>query len=140
MRPNSERFFCPRRTGWIGKASEGLPDSWETGRGLVSQELGCSACGSLPPEKFLELVRAGAQIDPTDKAYKLYVHAPEGEGKFYTQHLSEQQGWDFYQQMLDKAVHWGYPGYPYTPLYLPGVSEHMAAQRKAAAAGEQVDP
>jgi hypothetical protein len=45
------------------------------------------------------------------------------EGKFYTVHLSPEQGWEFYSLWQDKKVVWGYPGYPYRRLYLPGPSD-----------------
>lgn len=65
----------------------------------------CSYCGSLHPDDMFELVRKCAdapedapymsvtEIEPSDKAYKIYVKQPgvrnahEGGIKFYTQHL-----------------------------------------------------
>jgi hypothetical protein len=159
-------------------------DTYTKGHGLVGQPEGCSYCGSLPGDVFIDLVKAHAEIGPTDKSYKLYVKGierdgspddlriisrathpggsgrgwkdltraekralkedakihrpfPEDlksgyytfakwgatvEGKFYTHHLSEEQGWEFHRLWQDKQVNWGYPGAPYTPLYVPGPS------------------
>lgn len=36
----------------------------------------CSYCGSLTQEEFLKLAEAGAELEPTDKNYKVYVDAP----------------------------------------------------------------
>lgn len=36
----------------------------------------CSYCGSLQPDRFLELVRAGWTVGPTDKSYKAYLSRP----------------------------------------------------------------
>lgn len=69
--------LCPRR------AESGInfpgPDRWETGRGIVGQDkvgLSCSYCGSLHPDRFMELVREGWIVGPTDKSYKVYLNAP----------------------------------------------------------------
>lgn len=117
----SEPMQCPRRR-------EGVPagapdhDHWlvrEKGRRT------CSYCGSLHPDDFMELVRAGVEIGPTDKSYKMYVEGPEAGriGKFYTQHLSPVQGREFWNLTVERRVTFGYPGYLYTPIYLPGASE-----------------
>lgn len=34
----------------------------------------CSYCGSLSPEQFFAAIEAGAELGPTDKNYKVYVH------------------------------------------------------------------
>jgi hypothetical protein len=39
----------------------------------------CSYCGSLLSEELFPLIEAGAEIDPTDKSYKIYVHVPNKE-------------------------------------------------------------
>jgi hypothetical protein len=69
--------LCPRRSesaiGFPG------PDRWETGHGVVGQDevgLSCSYCGSLHPARFMELVREGWTVGPTDKNYKAYLNAP----------------------------------------------------------------
>ncbi len=71
---------CPRRISDLGpwERKEGL-DRWTTGHGLVGQEqvgLSCSFCGSLHPDRFMELIREGWIIGPTDKSYKAYLESP----------------------------------------------------------------
>lgn len=123
----AENFTCPRRFG-DGTADENSPyvgsgqnlDYFSHGYGLVGQKSGCNYCGSMPPEDFMAAVRSGAKIGPTDKSYKLYVG--DHDGKFYTQHLSEEQGFEFHQLWLDNKINWGHPGAPYVRLFLPGPS------------------
>jgi len=95
-------------------------DTYDKGHGLVGQARGCSYCGSMHPDDFMDAVRAGKEIGPTDKSYKLYVD--DHGGKFYTQHLSEEQGWEFHRLWKEHKIRWGYPGAPYRPLYIPGPS------------------
>jgi hypothetical protein len=135
-------------------------DTYEPRHGLVGQKRGCSYCGSLPPDDFMDAVRAGKEIEPTDKGYKFYVNepltdeqkaqdrqswighylslglseaaaaeaadtnptAPSGDiiGKFYTPHLSPEQGDEFIELWKAKKINWGYPGGPYVRLFIPG--------------------
>lgn len=62
-------FQCPRR-GEGGPTSYTGVDHWD------SREGDCSYCGSMHPDSFMELLRSGAQITPTDKNYKAYVSVP----------------------------------------------------------------
>ena len=48
-------------------------DTYETGRGVVGQSCGCSYCGSMHPDDFMQAIRDGDTIGPTDKNYKAYV-------------------------------------------------------------------
>lgn len=41
--------------------------------------------------------------------------------KFYTAHLSPEQSQEFLNLWSSGKVNWGYPGYPYVKLYLPGL-------------------
>lgn len=68
---------CPRRMSEIGpwERTEGL-DEYRADHGMVGQPCGCTFCGSMPPGDFLDAVRAGAEIGPTDKSYKLYIDLP----------------------------------------------------------------
>lgn len=71
---------CPRRMAEYGpwEHAEGL-DSWTTGHGVTGQDaigLSCSFCGSLNPDRFMELVRQGWIVGPTDKSYKAYLDRP----------------------------------------------------------------
>lgn len=162
-------------------------DTYEKNRGIVGQPEGCSYCGSLPPDMFMEHIRDGtAALEATDKSYKLYLDIPNpneggirvssrsdstsgggkpweeltdvekkavksqwkkprggifGKGekryykdgrwdigewgatvhcKFYTAHLSEEQGREFEQLFKDNKIVWKYP--LYRPLYIPGIA------------------
>lgn len=184
----SEKFTCPRRIadGMAGSdsrfrnAGDNL-DGWTSRSGLVGQPIGCSYCGSLPSDQFMEFVEQGYEVGPTDKSYKFYMKiphpnpgslrvisssngpGPEGanmrpykelsraekkvvretstypknfkegyyslttwgeltEAKFYTHHLTEEQGWRFYELQRSLRINWGYPGHPYVSLYIPGPS------------------
>lgn len=75
-----EAQTCPRRVADWGPwpKTEGI-DSWEPGHGVIGQDkvgLSCSFCGSLHPVRFMELVRAGWVVGPTDKNYKAYLGQP----------------------------------------------------------------
>lgn len=75
-----ERQTCPRRMSDFGpwERTEGL-DSWRAGRAMGGSEsvgLSCSFCGSLHPDRFMELVREGWIVGPTDKSYKAYLESP----------------------------------------------------------------
>jgi hypothetical protein len=71
---------CPRRMTDFGPWPRDPDlDTWTTGHGLIGQsEIGqsCSFCGSLHPDRFMELVREGWIVGPTDKPYKAYLERP----------------------------------------------------------------
>lgn len=76
---------CPRRMTEFGswRRDEGI-DTWTTGPGLVGQGAigpSCSFCGSLNPDRFMELVREGWIVGPTDKNYKAYLDRPATEAE-----------------------------------------------------------
>lgn len=76
----TQLMTCPRRMQEYGPwpHDEGQ-DSWTTGHGVVGQDavgLSCSFCGSLHPDRFMELVREGWIVGPTDKNYKAYLSRP----------------------------------------------------------------
>lgn len=81
MTTEPKRQTCPRRMSEFGPwaHSEG-EDEWVDRRaGLAGQErvgLSCSFCGSLHPDRFMELVREGWIVGPTDKSYKAYLESP----------------------------------------------------------------
>lgn len=80
MPDNAGAQSCPRRMGEYGpwERAEGQ-DAWTTGHGVVGQDavgLSCSFCGSLQPDRFMELVREGWEVGPTDKSYKAYLRQP----------------------------------------------------------------
>lgn len=77
------RFTCPRRYE-DGTADPDSPlrnsgpdqDTYATYHGMVGQERGCTYCGSLSAADFLQLIRTGATVGPTDKSYKFYIDYP----------------------------------------------------------------
>lgn len=75
-----ESQTCPRRMGEGGPwPHEENKDRWMPGHGLAGQDaagLSCSFCGSLHPDRFMELVREGWVVGPTDKNYKAYLGKP----------------------------------------------------------------
>jgi hypothetical protein len=76
----SSKQSCPRRMNEYGpwERAENL-DEWRKDRGLVGQStigLSCSFCGSLNPARFMELLRAGWTLIPSDKSYKCYIGEP----------------------------------------------------------------
>lgn len=123
----TEKFTCPRRIEngmhldkGPFRGSGANQDSFQKGHGLVGQREGCSYCGSMSGEEFLVAIASGAAIEPTDKPYKFYVKGYAA--KFYTQHLSEEQGFAFDALWKEDKINWGYAGPPYVPLYIPGPS------------------
>jgi hypothetical protein len=95
---------CPRRAEDGREVVDGAtPDAWDRRGGLTGQAgIGdsCSYCGSLHPDTFMDLVRGGWVVGPTDKTYKAYLAQPGSDGagseaKFYYQHLSEAQRREF---------------------------------------------
>lgn len=123
----SEKITCPRRiengmdvTSALRGSGPNL-DTYGNRGGLIHQRRACSYCGSLPPDDFMEAVRAGAELGPTDKNYKVYIHSAEQkmESKFYFQHLSAEQQREFIQLLNDRVVKIGYPGYfPNLPFFI----------------------
>lgn len=87
---------CPYRMAnpgpWVFE--EGL-DHWD----LIGDDKCCSFCGSLHPERVLELIEneGFSIIESSDKYYKLYVNRKEipnasfGGIKFYTYHFNSDQ-------------------------------------------------
>lgn len=64
---------CPRRMQEFGPwPREEGQDAWMSGAVGPS----CSFCGSLHPDRFMELVREGWIVGPTDKGYKAYLMPP----------------------------------------------------------------
>lgn len=76
---------CPRRMSIWGpwERKEGL-DSWAGRGGITSQQeigLTCSFCGSLHPDRFMDLIRQHWVVVPTDKNYKAYLGRPLTAGE-----------------------------------------------------------
>lgn len=119
-------FMCPRREAegaqmLLNPERSETPDTWRDEGGLRV----CSYDGGLHPEDFMAFVREHTEIGPTDKSYKLYVHAADdrvrGAGKFYTHHFSLDLalGTEFAELFMGGRVNWGYPGHAYVALYVP---------------------
>lgn len=87
---------CPRRgeSGW-GRTDEELPDTYRGTSMVNGWAPGCSYCGSVSGDDFMTFVRDGHSVQGTDKSYKAYVPKGEQNGKFYFQHLSEEQRVEF---------------------------------------------
>ena len=85
----------------------------------------CSFCGSLKPTQFMEWVREGQQIIPTDKTYKVYLRLPDGgQHKFYLMHLLSDQKRDFVDLYNDGTMKLDVPGVFYVmPFFMRPVSE-----------------
>lgn len=116
-----EPITCGRRMGAHGpwNHTPGL-DRWQKFKSNGNRV--CSFCGSLHFDDFFEIVKAvanlpeaalyskGARIEPSDKAYKIYVHQPgvrnamEGGIKFYTHHLPTEALTAEQQAIYKKAV------------------------------------
>jgi len=86
-----ETFTCPRRREAPGRwRGDDGGDQWQD-RGSLVNGIGpsCSYCGSLNPEKFMELVEQGWWVDPTDKSYKAYLARPLDEAQI----AEEREQW-----------------------------------------------
>lgn len=130
----TETQTCPRRLNEPGpwERKEDL-DTWGTrppiGMPVLDPEPVCSFCGSLHPERFLELAGEGWVVEPTTKSYKAYLAevlqgepilaTPEGpmpavanrRAKFYFQHLDEAQMRRFVDLYNTNVMRIGLPGY-----------------------------
>lgn len=96
------RMTCPRRMNELG--------GWERTEGLdrIDEDRTCSFCGSLTGDAFMERVRAGETVSPTDKNFKAYLDQPWA--KFYFQHLTVEQQREFIDLINARRVVIGYPG------------------------------
>lgn len=93
--------MCPRRAEAFVQVDKG-PDRW-------GADKTCNYCGSLHPDEFMRRAEAGEELGPTDKNYKVYMSG-SGSGKFYFQHLSEEQKRRFVDLLNEKKLKIGYPG------------------------------
>lgn len=77
----------------------------------------CSYCGSISPAMLFEQIEKGAKITPTDKPYKVYVDLVEanvrGAGKFYFQHLDDDEQTKFVELYNARKITMGFPGHFY---------------------------
>lgn len=110
---------CPRRAESFVR--DDAVDTWPVhdysdAPGIINNSRrSCSYCRSLHPDDFMAAIRDGAEIGPTDKSYKAYVEwdGSPSRGKFYYQHLSEEQRREFVALLNDGTMRVGYPGYFY---------------------------
>lgn len=123
----SERQTCPRRMREMGpwERREDL-DTW-----LPGEVTRCSFCGSMAPDEFMEAVRAGREVGPTDKTYKAYLRTdnPGSMVKFYYMHLSSDQKREFVDLYNDGTMKISTPGNFYTmPFFMvPAPPEESSA-------------
>lgn len=99
------KFTCPRRYESYAQNAENA-DSYVGGK--------CSYCGSVEPEEFLQAVREGIEVGPTDKSYKAYLNDHQ---KFYFQHLNQEQRAEFIRLYNENIMRLGYPGRFYVLPY-----------------------
>lgn len=112
---------CPRRMLDLGpwKRAEGLD-------GYADGQYGgphCTFCGSLHPDRFMELLREGWGLGPTDKTYKAYLKGPAGETKFYYHHLSPEQRNEFIEMYNSQSLTITYPGHLYVAPFFAKLAE-----------------
>ena len=115
-------FNCPRRGESFRQTAEGeLADHWrDNAHNTEGGKHSCSYCGSIHPDEFMQAVRDGVEIGPTDKSYKAYM---KGKGfdhaKFYFQHLSREQMVEFIELLNAGNMNIGFPGHFYTrPFFI----------------------
>lgn len=103
---------CPRQ----GEATMGVqrahqPTWRDEGDGWTT----CSYCGSLSPESLWRAIYEHRELGPTDKNYKVYVKSVpvRGAGKFYFQHLPEEDRRRFIEVLNADLLTLGYPGHFY---------------------------
>lgn len=102
----TRKFTCPRRAengmdqpGSPLRGAGRLKDRYRPGHGLIGQKEGCTYCGSLAPDAFLDALKAGAELGTTGKDYKAYLAPHDLAGpngaKFYFQHMDADQRTEF---------------------------------------------
>lgn len=122
---DQEKFRCPRREE--NPNSGTMFPGWDEWRDLG---LHCSYCGSTNPARFLELVKAGREIGPTDKNYKAYVDTSSlAEGrtsdKFYFQHFSKLEQEEFLSLYKARKILLSTPGFFYVlPFFITTHHHH----------------
>lgn len=103
-------FRCPRRDE-ISNDTLGIKqDHWRNNGNFHT----CSYCGSMHSDDFMRFAKEGVELGPTDKNYKVYVKVPEYTGgKFYFQHLPQEEKQPFIDLLNSKQLNIGYPGFFY---------------------------
>lgn len=119
-------FSCARRGESFRDPIDGkLLDHWrDNAHNTEGGKRSCSYCGSIHPDDFMQAVRDGVEIGPTDKSYKAYMSGPGfNHAKFYFQHLSEPQMREFIERLNEKSMKIGAPGYFYTRPFFIGYED-----------------
>lgn len=124
------RHTCPRRIE-DGRGGDGGPfvgagdliDEYKPGHGIIGQGRGCSYCGSMHPDDFMEAMREGAELGTTSKNYKAYVRGYKNDGanggKFYFQHLTTEQRHEFITLLNERKVNFGaFGGFTVMPFFI----------------------
>lgn len=107
---------CPRRdenSGPFNGNDEDAPDTYRPN---------CSYCGSMSQTTFFAAIDGGAELGPTDKNYKVYVHG-DGFRKFYFQHLDDEGRSRFIALLNERKIKIGVPGHFYVLPYFVQVRD-----------------
>lgn len=99
----------------------------------------CSHCGGGRPSVALELIKSGAEVEPTDKNYKIYIRdgasGSNPAGKFYLNHFSESQAVEFVRLIETGIMKLAFPGHFYSGLcfgiYKDAIQKMLAEIKKA---------
>ncbi len=105
-------MICTRRYESPGNLLVGTQDRWLK---HPNGDLYCSYCGSMHPDRVMEIAQKildgdlTIKFSPTDKGYKVYVRQPnvsdasEGGIKFYSQHTTQENSQQWLA-ILNKAI------------------------------------
>ncbi len=116
-------------------ASTSGDDEWRLDERRGGDNGVCSYCGSLHPDDFMAAARAGCELGPTDKGYKVYVDLPEGEPdelRVSTATIGEEHpGWGGEWRPVDDEIRamlkrdgWGSDEYTWVQLVPRGPIRH----------------
>jgi hypothetical protein len=74
---------------------------------------------SLTPWEFLDRIKSGATVIPTDKNYKAYLEDDQGHDKFYYETMTLEQRAEFVDLFNQGKIKIGAPGYFYVaPFFM----------------------
>ena len=95
----------------------------------LGDERRCDYCGSMHPNVFMDKIKEGVEVVPTDKSYKAYIKfGPGGQSKFYFGHLSEEQMHEFIRMLNNGEVKIAYPRYFYViPYFIQKIAKDKVA-------------
>lgn len=105
---------CPRRKESFLRITKPETDYWK-------ENNTCSYCGSLNPDKVMELIEANqVEVGPTNMNHKIYLRGPglqEGQATVYFQHFNDEQQKRLIELLNKKTAKIDSPGYFYTLPY-----------------------